>query len=421
MNWKSSTSRKALSVDHGQSGPLGGCFLRWGGCFLRCFFGIFFLAGAVAFYFLTIRPLWDVYAAGSWTETPCTILSSEVETHDGDDGDTYSIEITYEYTSDGQQHTSDRYHFMGGASSGRAGKAEVVKAHPPGFQTVCYVNPDDPEDAVIERGLTADMWWGLFPLPFLAVGLGGLIFAPRLTNKGRSESADSTDQTFPADGSQDQSSLDDSLVDGDDGPLTLEPETSPAVMFGCALFVALFWNGITSVFVYQAYLSHQRGKPEWGLTLFIIPFVLVGLAIIVGVIYSFLAMFNPRPTLTLSRGRLPLGSTAKVSWRFSGNASKLQNLTITLKGVEKATYRRGTDTHTDEESFCEQVIFDSPQSYEFASGETEFTIPTDSMHTFEAGNNEIVWSLHVAGDVPMWPDVNATFPISVTPHEPTAH
>ena len=405
---------KALSVDHGESSP-------WGGCFLRCFFGIFFLVGAGTFYFMALRPLWGIYSAQSWVETPCTILSSELGVHDGDDGDTYSIDMTYEYAFDGREYKCDRYHFMGlNSNTAVDWKREVVKEHPPGRQTVCYVDPDKPDEAVINRSLIPEMWWGLFPLPFLAVGLGGLLFGSRLMNGKKADPTESTARSLAADGTQRHVDEDGTHSD-DDGPVTLEAESSPLGAFGCALFAALFWNGITSVFVYQAYLSHKRGDPEWFLTIFIIPFVLVGLGIVVGVLYTFLAIFNPRPALTLDRRRLPLGSTAKVSWTFTGNASKLQNLKITLKGEEKATYRRGTDTHTDTETFCEQVVFDSPQSYEFASGEAEFTVPTDSMHSFSADNNEIVWSLHVAGDVPLWPDVDATFPVSVTPHEPTPY
>ena len=93
---------------------------------------------------MAIRPLWGIYSAQSWLETPCTILSSELGVHDGDDGNTYSIDITYEYTLDGRRVTeSDRYHFMNlNSNTAVDWKREVVKQHPPGHQTVCYVNPD---------------------------------------------------------------------------------------------------------------------------------------------------------------------------------------------------------------------------------------------------------------------------------------
>ncbi len=86
------------------------------GC-LILFFGIFAAAGGAAFYFVTFLPLWGVTRAQSWTETPCTIVSSEVEVHDGDDGDTYSIDIQYDYTVDGLPYRGEKYHFMPGASS----------------------------------------------------------------------------------------------------------------------------------------------------------------------------------------------------------------------------------------------------------------------------------------------------------------
>ena len=50
-------------------------------------------------------------------------------------------------------------------------------------------------------------------------------------------------------------------------------------------------------------------------------------------------------------------------------------------------------------------------------GEAEFEVPADSMHSFAASNNQIVWTLNVQGDIPWWPDVSLSFPITVTPHE----
>ena len=49
--------------------------------------------------------------------------------------------------------------------------------NPSGAEITCYVNPRDPHMALIDRGLG---WWALmalFPLPFAAIGLGGLYAA----------------------------------------------------------------------------------------------------------------------------------------------------------------------------------------------------------------------------------------------------
>gem|GEM_PF-2716050 len=54
----------------------------------------------------------------------------------------------------------------------------------------------------------------------------------------------------------------------------------------CAIFLivelvaTLFWNGIVAVFLFQVLGGFHRGRPEWFLTIFLIPFLLVGLALI---------------------------------------------------------------------------------------------------------------------------------------------
>lgn len=390
------------------------------GC-LAPFFGIFLLAGAAMFYALTVQPLWGILSARNWVETPCKITSSQVAVHNGDDGDTYSIEIRFEYTYDGRQFSGDRYHFMEGFSSGgRSGKQAIVDQYPVGAQRTCFVDPGDPSQAVIQRGMTADLLWGLLSLPFLAVGVGGVwfvVFGRRLKNARASGASRAT--SFGG------ASLD--LIDGQgtdeapgwepDGPVVLRPNWSPLAKFLGMTFVALFWNGITSIFVFIAVQSFQKGRPEWFLTVFITPFVLIGVGLILGVVYSFLSLFNPRPTLVLSRAKIPLGESAELSWKFARGAGAIRRVQVTLRGKEKATYRRGTSTYTDEEAFHTETIHDTTDPFDIREGRAEIRIPTDAMHSFQAPNNQIAWSIQFTGEVGLWPDVNSEFPLNVTPHE----
>jgi hypothetical protein len=75
--------------------------------------------------------------------------------------------------------------------------------------------------------------------------------------------------------------------------------TPLGAFFGLTL-VALFWNGIVSVFLWQVVASWRQGQPNGCLTAFLIPFVLVGLGLIYAVGRQFLVLFNPRPHITLT-------------------------------------------------------------------------------------------------------------------------
>jgi hypothetical protein len=54
---------------------------------------------------------------------------------------------------------------------------------------------------------------------------------------------------------------------------------------------------------------------------------------------------------------------------------------------------------------------------EIVAGKSQFQIPTDSMHSLNASNNKIKWQIQLRADIPNWPDVSASFPIRVVPHE----
>lgn len=138
-------------------------------------FAVFLLTGAVLFYLLVGRYLRRVLSARRWAEVPCVFRSSEVATDDFGDTRTYGVEIHYAH-----QFAGDRvgtcYDFVDGTSSGEAAKQAIVARYPPGAQTVCYVNPAAPADAVLCRDFPLGYFLlrCILPVPFLAVGLIGL-------------------------------------------------------------------------------------------------------------------------------------------------------------------------------------------------------------------------------------------------------
>ena len=95
-------------------------------------------------------------------------------------------------------------------------------------------------------------------------------------------------------------------------------------MFFATLFVCLFWNGIVSVFVSGAVESWRAGHPEWGLNIFMIPFVGIGLGLVGAVLYWFVALFDPRPHLIATPGAVALGGALQVQWNFTGRAGILR-------------------------------------------------------------------------------------------------
>ena len=133
------------------------------------------------------------------------------------------------------------------------------------------------------------------------------------------------------------------------------------------------------------------------------------------VFYFLLAMSNPRASLTLTPGGLALGTTAKLEWTLSGSTDRISRLEIWLEGREAATYRVGTNTRTDHNTFERIAILDTESHADMRMGEAEVPVPEFSVHSFDAPNNKIQWYLKVKGDIKKWPDVSNEFAVSVLP------
>lgn len=404
---------------------LTGCFARiFGFVFCTMFFGI----GSFFLWMIAIQPMLQIQAAKSWVETPCTITKSVVK-----GSDTYSVQIEYEYKFDGQQYWGDRYDFIEMSTSGRTSKERIVANYKEGSVKTCFVDPKNPSDSVINRDATSTLWWGLFPLPFITIGLIGywVVFfgAGKIQSKltgvqqalesGAVSSEIGTQRTqtrFASQSEWSDSNYDEEDLFEEPGAVTLKNESSP---FGLAIFLfffGAFWNGIVSIFLFQR-LDHWKQLDLGFEDFFLIPFVLIGIGVILGFFYNVMAGFNPKPILVLSRQLIPLGGTAELDWRFPSSTGSIKNLKIKLVGEEEATYRRGTNTYTDHEVFHEEVLFESTDPLEMGTGTINIDVPSDSMHSFAAGNNKVVWRLELKGDIPLWPDVSAKFPIRVVPHE----
>jgi hypothetical protein len=104
-----------------------------------------------------------------------------------------------------------------------------------------------------------------------------------------------------------------------------------------------------------------------------------------------------------------------VAWQVSGRVERIERLRVYLEGREEATYRRGTDTYTDKSTFRTIEIADTTDRREIFSGSVGLVVPEDTMHSFEASNNKIIWDLCVRGDIHRWPDVKDDYPFVILP------
>ena len=115
----------------------------------------FLLVGTIIFLMYTVSPVCHWIVADSWPEVECAVSQPN-----------YGLE--YRYTWEGQEYVSRRYDFSldhthtGQTEYGRYADGEIGR---------CFVNPDDPAEAILSKSFSSAYLRGLVGLPFAIFGL----------------------------------------------------------------------------------------------------------------------------------------------------------------------------------------------------------------------------------------------------------
>lgn len=348
-------------------------------------------------YFFSLAPIILSMKARGWQETPCVITSSKFNTH-RDDSTTYSLNIHYEYTFGGRKYESHGYGVFEVLNSNRhhsspADVQEIVNQYPERLITVCYVDPQHPEESLLNRKLPVSHYvsFMIWILVFLPIGILYLMLKKPLSTDGnlQAERLESIELKIK--------------------------RNMPKLRVIGSLFITLVWNGVVSIFLYN--IVHE-GNVFSVMGLFLIPFILIGIGMIFWVARFVLALFNPRPVLILSSNEVSLGEKFLLEWKVSGRVDWFDRFRVLVEAREEVTYRRGTDTYTDQSIFFSFALVDESASSGMSrssGGHAEFTVPVGMMHSLDAPNNKIIWCIRIVGEIPRWPDVNEEFEFKVNP------
>ncbi|HWL08979.1 MAG TPA: DUF3592 domain-containing protein [Planctomicrobium sp.] len=391
--------------------------------------GVFIGAIGVAILWAAmIRPGIDLFEAQSWQLTPCTILASESQGA----GDSFKVRIEYQYEVNQQEFKGDRYSFFPDQTDTQDGIQEIVDAYPVESEQVCFTDPENPEQSVLNRDFSSEMLWGLIGLPFAILGAVAL-FVPVLSRRKKrrtkafenlsdpvsygSLSRLKKSMSLPNYATLDNNEFSEKSLEDSYSPLELKTTSSRLGGFLGLTFFTLIWNGVIVLIAFAMLGDLRNGHINWLPAIIIGLFAIIGLGLIAGSIYTFMGLFNPLPVLSLNRSTLPLGSTATLNWHLQGTSHSVKFLKISLKGTEHATYRQGTKITTDTDLFYGSVLIETADPATISAGTTTFTLPSDSMHTLTAPSNKIIWELNVHGEISNWPDIRDNYTIRVVPHE----
>ncbi len=351
--------------------------------FLIIFGAVFALFGLIALKPILITPLQKTNDAKTWNAVSATVVSSKVKSHSDDDGTTYSPYIAYRYEVAGEEYLGDQYTFMGGSSSGRDSKTEIVREYPKGHTFNVYVNPNDPTESVIKRSASKSLLFGLIPLIFVFVGIA-IIIAGFRAKKAKLDQGQAHEHV-----------------------VTLKGSTPLGNVIVSLLFVAI-WGGFTFMVF----------KSESPLLLRIV-FGGVEIAMIGAVIHACLALFNPRPTVEITPGAIRPGTSVALRWRINGRADRIGKLTLSLQCLRVTTETSGSgknrSTRIVKTPIFKEELLQTDSQNEIAQGTLQFRIPEERSCTLPGNDGGIRWQLVFHGDIPRWPDLKQELPFTVYP------
>lgn len=124
--------------------------------------------GALIAHKMWVDTLGGYLASRGWQPAWCRV----VDAWSTRSGRRLKLRVVFEYERHGRVYRSDRVSWLNDDDAGRPSPHNVSR-FAIGSERVCYVDRDDPYEAVLDRSLG---WAGpllLFPLPFLAIGIGG--------------------------------------------------------------------------------------------------------------------------------------------------------------------------------------------------------------------------------------------------------
>lgn len=232
------------------------------GCLLA--FALPFAAAGTLVIGWSVRDVWQWRDMQRWVQTPAVLVATKLENKRGDKGRaTHRATATYRYAFNGKAHQGDRVALhtgrdnIGSYQQDRARELNRIKAG--GGRLNCYVNPDNPAEAVLFRDLRSGLvaLKVTFGLLFASIGYGlmaAALVGGRIAR--RQELARSTTPDAPWLWREDWAS-------GRIGT------NAGAAAWGVTIF-ATFWNSIsipTAILVFTTKTDAERGA-EWVIAAF---------------------------------------------------------------------------------------------------------------------------------------------------------
>ena len=365
---------------------------------MRCLilFALPFAGGGLFAAYLVISTLWAWNQVQDWIETSAHILNVDLISQRGDDSTTYRVEALYEYHFRSGTFTSQRVGLSGGSdnvgSFHQDVHAELSRYQRSGKPFRCYVNPENPDQAILYRKPR----WGLlslklvFALAFGGVGFG-LIAAARYG--GRKLKAEQRLKQMHPDQPWRWKQ------EWVEGRINASAKTRMIVSW----VFAGFWNLIS---IPLLFIIPEEARSGNSLALIGLLFPVVGVGLLAWAGHSLIRWRKyGRSTFEMSSVPGVRGGTLEGRILTSGDLRPEDGFHVILSCVERRTTGSGKNRSTSESVLWQRAKVVGPELLERQTAgwtvPVRFGVPYELPSTdVEESTNRVLWRLEAAASVP---------------------
>ncbi|HEY9029885.1 MAG TPA: DUF3592 domain-containing protein [Kangiella sp.] len=369
------------------------------GC-LTAFGAVFFLAG-VGIFLWGLVSIYDAYEARGWQPVEATITHVEQVISRGDDSTTYGVTGQYQYEYQGRRYTSNQLNFYTGTDNiGRYQQdfyRKLAQLSSNQITITAYVNPDNPNEAVIDKSIRWSMlgFQSIFLFVFGGVGLAIIIFGRYAKKKAAKEQK--LQQLFP-----------DEPWNWKDEWQSNRFKATTGAGFKVLLGFAIFWNLIAIPSSVGAMIQFFETF-EYEL-LIVLLFPLVGIGLLIAAYVAFMRHKRYGTSeLVLQQTPIAIGGINRGTIEVPNDKGNDRSFGKPLEAVITLTCQRKITTGSGKNRSTKTTIVwqddrrvrSSIKGHNTSSYAFEFNVPEDLPQSDESNqNNRVEWVLKIEREQP---------------------
>lgn len=375
-----------------------GAFLVFG------FFGLLFL------FFLFIQPMINISKAKNWVKVPCKISKSELSIRLGDSetGPTFYPDIQFQYQFRGEWRVGGQYNFETAYTSFEDACRKILAKYPVGLETKCFVDPENPQSAVLNRDYFKGLWVALFPTLFIILGFGGLFLLYRFKNKKKRSPTSKILHYYKKQKLYQTTETISSSLEFFNNEKLIKSK-SGGIFEVSLLMITFWWNFI--IFYFLKDLNIDLPQQPWHLLL---PKA-IGIFLMVVTLYYFFIFYYNKSLLELIDQKITSGNIVKFRLINKRKFGHIKNLTVSLIGEESTRISGGESGYYVTNKFYKEILFNAKDHHLLTNKVISCRIPENLMCSFKAKNNEIIWMIALEQEFIIFPKIKTKFLIKVAP------